>query len=308
MVLAAVSLYVLSIFGNGKAANLRSKTFKHLIFENQADLDNLNSGKTAGLILSTTDVISEYYSIYLPNFFDSIFTLILSFVALLIMDWKLTILMIILLPILGFIIVPIEKLSASSETELQNSSSSLSGNITEAVQNSSLIKIMSAERLSIKKNDTLIKEIYINAKRLSKINSITSPLVFLFIFGIVSVIFIYGGVRVSTGSMRVSTLISFLIYLFQMLNPISFFTGFFAEHGKKLAAQTKLDSLTKGALENKGEYLMNLDNKDIRFTNVSFKYPNSKNQVLYNINLYFKHGTHTALVCLLYTSPSPRDS
>ncbi|RMC46723.1 ABC transporter ATP-binding protein [Lactobacillus sp. ESL0230] len=294
--LSSISIYTLSIYGNKKASILRSNIYKHLILENEANLNNLNSGKTVGLIINSTNTLSDYYSLSMPSFISSIFTIIGTLTALIIMDWRLTLLMFVTLPLLGIIIIPIERISTKYEGRLQTTLSKLSGYMTESLQNNALIKIYVAEKNSIENNDKLIEKTFDNSKNLNIITSITSPLVFLFIFGIISVIFIYGGLRVAHGFMKISTLVSFLIYLFQILNPISYFTNYFSEKGKKEAALIQINDLMNKEIEKSGYIKIEIKNKDITFHDLTFAYPDSNNNTLNKISITFEAGKKTALV------------
>ena len=80
-------------------------------------------------------------------------------------------------------------------------------------------------------------------------------------------------------------LVSFLMYLFQIMSPVIIISQFFNELSKTSGSTERLQQI----LNEKEEFLpekkeVDIANKALKFENVNFSYENGK-QILHNINL-----------------------
>lgn len=108
----------------------------------------------------------------------------------------------------------------------------------------------------------------------------------------VVIIFAYGGVRVAEGSLTVGTLISFLIYLFQLLNPVSNIASFFSGKAKAEGALNYLKELTAVTPENPtGD---KASSGELALSHLSFSY--DQEIILDDISMTFPQGKKIALV------------
>ncbi|RAV24272.1 multidrug ABC transporter permease, partial [Staphylococcus warneri] len=65
--------------------------------------------------------------------------------------------------------------------------------------------------------------------REAKVVAVLGPLIFFVVMGVIVGIIGYGGIRVSAGTMTTGTLIAVLLYLFQIIVPVTSFATFFAQ-------------------------------------------------------------------------------
>lgn len=149
----------------------------------------------------------------------------------------------------------------------------------EKVQNQLLRNIKNTQHISVKGD---------------LIASFESPFALLFIFATVALIFTYGGQRVATGSLTVGTLVSFLIYLFQLLNPVSSLSNFLTAYARMKGAVSSLEELLLVEQENLGDGGQ-ASGDNLVFDNVSFSY-DGHHPVLSDINLTIFKGQKVAFV------------
>ncbi len=107
-----------------------------------------------------TKVINEFISQKLPNLLPSIVTLVGSLIMLFILDWKMTLLTFITIPIFVLIMIPLgrimQKISTSTQSEIANFSGLLGRVLTEM----RLVKISNTERLELDNAHKNLNEIY----------------------------------------------------------------------------------------------------------------------------------------------------
>ena len=111
--------------------------------------DKNESGQLMSRLTDDTKVINEFISQKLPNLLPSIVTLVGSLIMLFILDWKLTLLTFITIPIFVLIMIPLgrimQKISTSTQSEIANFSDLLGRVLTEI----RLVKILNTARLDL---------------------------------------------------------------------------------------------------------------------------------------------------------------
>ncbi|CJG61871.1 ABC transporter ATP-binding protein [Streptococcus pseudopneumoniae] len=85
----------------------------------------------------------------------------------------------------------------------------------------------------------------------------------------------YGGYRVSAGYISVGTLVSFLIYLFQLLNPISNIANFVTVYSRSKGSSVALDNLLAVPKE-KFEGGKSVSGQGLNFNHVYFGYDENR--------------------------------
>src|SRR5699024_2313306 len=109
---------------------------------------------------------------------------------------------------------------------LQDETDIFIGSIQQTVSEIRFMKASRAESGEEKQGLTGIHKILRFGLKEAKIVSLISPIMYLVTAVIVGVIG-YGGVRVVEGSMSTGSLVAFLLYLFQIIMPVTTFTMFF---------------------------------------------------------------------------------
>lgn len=286
--------YLFALSGEKQVDSLRQKVSQHLIYAPKTFFDARKSGELSSRIVNDTATIREFVVTSLPFFLASIITLIGTTAVLFYLDWKLSLVLLLALPLMAIFIIPLSSIGQKYAKILQDETSQLTGELTEQFQEIELIKTQGAEEYTsqlLGRQIETMRKISIKSDLVAAFNS---PFALLFIFGTVALIFTYGGQRVAAGSLTVGTLVSFLIYLFQLLNPVGGLSDFFTAKAKVAGATAELAQL----LEIKPEQLYEGSqprNGDLIFENVSFSYQPEKT-ILEGIDLVFPQQKKIALV------------
>lgn len=100
----------------------------------------------------------------------------------------------------------------------------------------------------------------------------------------------YGGIRVAEGTMSTGSLVAFLLYLFQIIMPMTGFALFFTELQKAKGATERIIEILDLPLEEGQEGLaIDIANKTLRISNASFSYEQGE-PVLKNLSFEAKPG------------------
>lgn len=118
-----------------------------------------------------------------------------------------------MLPILALIIIPISIIAGKNADTYQKENSKYIEKMSNIFDNLLYIKSLNSEKNideNFKKNNILIQKY---SKINSKIDSFIQPFIMFVLIGIVAIIFMYGGSKVSSGKITVGILIAYLGYV-----------------------------------------------------------------------------------------------
>lgn len=314
-IMVAVGHTMMARDGDYQIKHMRNSFMNRLLHAPKAFFDLNSPSELANRIINDTNHIQQFITQSLPTFISSIVTVVGTLIALLFLDWQLTSILLISLPLVAIPLIPLTKLSSRYSIRQQNSLSRLSSLILEYLQNMSLIKSSVAEEFAYKEVQGYTEDLRHISSKNTTLYAVVQPIGLLLIFGSIALIFSYGGLRVNQGTLSVGTLISFLIYLFQLINPLGSFSGFFAQKGKMEGAIQKLSKIQDIEVENLDEGKL-FNYGEINFIDVSFGYPkiNTNSEelivnmksiysdelnlmpILEGVSMTFKEGEKTAIV------------
>ncbi|MDH6603334.1 ATP-binding cassette subfamily B protein AbcA/BmrA [Bacilli bacterium PM5-9] len=276
--------FALSYIGNKMVAKLREMLWKRIIYLPIPFFSSTMSGETASRVVNDTNIIKTLVSENIVNFVIGIITLVASIVILFVMDWKMTMIILLTIPVATAIVVPLGKIMYDVSIKTQNKTADFTGSITQALTEMRLVKSSNGEGEEIKRETSLINDLFRFGLKEAKINAILDPLitgiVMIALFGIIA----YGGMRVTNGTLSSGTLIAFILYIFNIVIPIASFGTFITQVQKAKGATARIIEILDEPIEDleNGDNI-DLTNKKVSFNNVSFNY-NDENDILKNIS------------------------
>lgn len=200
-----------------------------------------------------------------------------------------------LLPILSIVIAPFSKLSGKISEKLQKNNSLFIEKIINSFSSIMYIKSINAETEIEKDLDIENLEIQNQTININKLNVFMPSFIMFLLLIIISMIFIYGSYRVKTGDISLGVLISFLLYIFQLLTPISSINNYLSSKEKDKLNKPLIDKYIMLKHEEQDINSKSLSNLEkIEFNNVDFSYGSIK--VLDNLSLNIEKGAKVAIV------------
>src|SRR5699024_1349958 len=275
----------------------REKLWRHLIKLNMRFFDKNESGQLMSRITDDTNVINLFISEKAPSVLPSLLTLIGSVAMLFILDWQMTLITFIILPLFIAIMIPLGKsmgkISKATQTEIANFSGLLGRVLTEM----RLVKVTTSEEKELEKTKTTLLDIYKLGLKEAKIRAIISPLSGIIMMLTVAIILGFGGIRVSSGAITAGTLVAMIFYVIQLSAPILNFSMFITDYKKAVGASERIYEIYQEPTEtigNENNYLPHEKN-DILFENVTFSYEKDE-EVIKDLSLTIRSGEVTAIV------------
>lgn len=295
-VLSGIGTYLLSKIGEKTIYSIREKLWKHLINLKMSFFDKNESGQLMSRITDDTNVINLFISEKAPSVLPSLLTLIGSIVMLFILDWQMTLMTFLILPIFIGIMVPLGRKMGKISKDTQTEISRFSGILGRVLTEMKLVKVTTSEEKELEKTKGTLLGIYDLGLKEAKIRAIISPLSGVIMTLTVAVILGFGGIRVSSGAITAGTLVAMIFYVVQLSAPILNFSMFLTDYKKAVGASERIYEIYQEEAEKRGDdHNQPITNhQDITFENVSFGYED--NPVIKDLSLSIRSGEVTAFV------------
>jgi ATP-binding cassette subfamily B protein AbcA/BmrA len=295
-VASGVATYLLNFSGQRVVAGIRDRLWKKLLVLPVKYYDNHQTGDTISRMTNDTAIIKGLIAEHMAGFITGSISIIGSIIVLIYMDWKMTLIMFSIFPIAFLILFPLGmqmyKISKGMQAETANFTSVLNRVLSEI----RLVKAANAEPVEYKEGSTGIQTLFKFGLKEGKIQALMSPLIMFVMLMMFVVLFGYGGTRVASGAISAGQLVAFMLYLFQIVMPITQITQFFTQTQKAMGAT---DTILKVLDHEEEDPHAGLPVKDasqsLHFQNVSFGYKEDET-VLKDVSFTMESGKVTAIV------------
>lgn len=234
------SLYLLSAVGQKVVANLREKVWLKIIHLPVRFFDKTSSDETVSRIINDTNIIRGLISVHFPTFIVGIVSILGTVAILLILDWKLTLILLIAIPFILAIVIPLGKKMSKISQELLDEMASFMGKIQQTISEIRLVKSSTAEKEEEEKGLLGIHNIFQYGLKNAKIVALVSPIMQFLILFVVKVVISHGVMQVKNEVMTMGTLVAFLLYVYQILTPVTDSAKFFTELQRSQGATKRM--------------------------------------------------------------------
>ncbi|MEC1429756.1 multidrug resistance ABC transporter ATP-binding protein/permease BmrA [Bacillus subtilis] len=294
--LSAYATYALSYNGQKIISGLRDLLWKKLIKLPVSYFDTNASGETVSRVTNDTMVVKELITTHISGFITGIISVIGSLTILFIMNWKLTLLVLVVVPLAALILVPIGRKMFSISRETQDETARFTGLLNQILPEIRLVKASNAEDVEYGRGKTGISSLFKLGVREAKVQSLVGPLISLVLMAALVAVIGYGGMQVSSGELTAGTLVAFILYLFQIIMPMGQITTFFTQLQKSIGATERMIEILAEEEEDTvtGKQIENA-HLPIQLDRVSFGYKPDQ-LILKEISAVIEAGKVTAIV------------
>lgn len=296
--LSGLGIYLLSKIGEKMIYGIRSLLWEHIIKLKMSFFDKNESGQLMSRLTDDTKVINEFISQKLPQLLPAIITLIGSIIMLFIMDWQMTLLTFIAIPIFMGIMIPLgrrmQKISKHTQAEIANFSGLLGRVLTEM----RLVKVSNTELKELNNAHYNLNEIYKLGLRQAKIVAIIQPISSVIMLLMIAVILGFGAIRIATGAITAGALIAMIFYVMQLSMPLINLSTLVTDYKKAVGASQRIYEILQEPIEpmEQLEPIANryIKNGTLEFNNVEFRY--DVKTILDNVSFRIPQGDISAFV------------
>ncbi|MZQ82839.1 ATP-binding cassette domain-containing protein [Paenibacillus sp. 5J-6] len=295
-VASGVSVYLLNHAGQSVVAGIRERLWKKLLVLPVRYYDNNQTGDTISRMTNDTAVIKGLIAEHMSGFVTGIISIVGSIAVLLFMDWKMTLIMFSVFPIAFLILFPLGRQMFKISKGMQAETASFTSVLNRVLSEIRLVKAANAEPVEYQEGSSGIQRLFKFGLREGKIQALMAPLVTFVMLMLFVVLFGYGGMRVSSGAISAGQLVAFMLYLFQIVMPITQITQFFNQSQKAMGATDTILKVLDYEEEDPhaGVPVANAS-QSIRFDQVTYGYKDEES-VLKNVSFTMEAGKVTAIV------------
>lgn len=290
--------YLMSWVGQKVVIDIRGEIFRKL---QRLSLAFYDKNKTGTIMSYVTNDVAALQTAMVEKAVELVtegLVLIGSIVAMLWLDWKLTLFTFCTFPVVLWFMDYFGKKIRKNGGEIQECTAELTSVLQETVSSARVIKSFVREDYEIDRFDNQNKEnFYANMKNI-KLNALLTPTVeFVAAVG-VTVVMWYGGRSVIDGDITAGALVAFLVYTVNIANPIKRLTKVAASIQKALAAGDRVFGildLPEAIKEIPNAKVLPPVNGKVEFDNVKFSY-NPQEEVLDGLSFTVNPGEVIAIV------------
>jgi ATP-binding cassette subfamily B protein len=260
--------------------------------------DHQPAGKIVSRITNDTEAVRDLYVQVLANFFTGIIYIVGIFVALFLLDYRLALFTLPIVPLLIFWIQLYRKYASKYNHEIRERLSMIKGIINETIQGMPIIRIFRQQKSTFAEFETLNEEHLHYSKKLLNLNSISTHNMVNVIrnaaFIILILMFSKGSIGSST-ALSIGVIYAYIDYMNRMFHPIIGILNQLANLEKALVSASRVFEL----LDEKGTDVvtgqLERSKGNVKFEGVHFAYIEDE-YVLKDITLEAQQGQTVALV------------
>ena len=283
----------------GFAANLREDIYRNI---QRFSFQNIDRFSTPSLITRlTTDItnIQFAFQMVLKTVIPAPFMIVFAFIMAAYTNLKLSMIILVVIPFLGAALIFLIYRVHPYFVKVFRQYDHLNQTVQEVINGVRVVKSFVREEKEIdrfKEASEQIKQVFMKAEKLIALNS---PIMQIAVYSSLLVVYWFGAKFVVAGSMTPGTLTSFIMYMLQILNSLMMFSMIFVMIViSEASCERVAEVLTeKSTLTNPENPVTTIENGEIEFKNVSFKYyPEAQEADLTNISFKIESGQTIGII------------
>jgi ATP-binding cassette, subfamily B, bacterial len=281
------------------SADIRKKVFNKFITLPIHFFEQRRVGELTSRITSDVSAFQNVLSLTLAEFFRQIVTLIVGIGIILFISWKLTVFMLITLPVLVVAALFFGKYIRKLSKKVQDKLAETNVIVEESLQSISIVKGFTNEKLESNRYRSAMDDLVALALKTATLRGGFISFFIVGLFGGIVAVVWFGGGMVQAGSLQLADLLTFLFYTTFIGGSMSGLGDIYSQLQRTIGASERLLEIMEEKSEvdlDRVKVKPNLEGS-IRFDNVNFSYPSRKDvEVLKGINLSVSPGEKVALV------------
>ena len=290
--------YLFTVAGERVVASLRKELFSSLVHQEIAFFDTNKTGALTNRLASDTTVIQNAVTVNLSMALRFTLSGVGSILILLFTSWKLTLVMLSVVPIVAFCATIYGRKLRVVSRQVQDALAQSTSVAEEGLGSIRTVRSFGRESFETERYADAVEESFQIAKHRAFLGATFSGMLGFVGYAAICGVLWYGATMVVDGIIGFGTLTSFMLYTFTVAFSISALSGIYGDLAKAVGASERVFSLIgrENTLPD-GEEKPNVISGDLQFENVTFSYPTrSEIKVLQNLSFTIHSGQSLALV------------
>ncbi|MBS71260.1 MAG: hypothetical protein CML91_07255 [Rhodobiaceae bacterium] len=301
--LRGLSNYLQILLVNKTALNivgdLQKKIYEKIIQSNIEIIEDNGAGNLISRLSNDTTLILQALERLMNSLLKDGLTALVLLITMIYLDWKLAIVICLLLPVVALPIYKIGKKVNNISKGAQIQIGKFTNLLNQSFQNIQTIKSFQLENREIQNTNQEIEKRIFNLYKLTKYRAIMSPIIEVLAGVFIGLLLTFAGYQILEGNSTLGQLTAFITALLMISDPIRRISTLNSVYQEGLAAVERVYGLYSNCniIEDKPDSLnFPVDYNLLKFENISFKYKADQRNVLNNITFAIKEGTRNYII------------
>ncbi len=285
--------------GQDIVKDIRNKMFKHILSFKMKYFDNVPVGQLVTRSVSDIEAIARIFSQGLFMIISDIMKMFVVLAFMFYMNWKLTWIVIVAMPILVFFTRIFQKKMQIAFEEVRSQIANLNSFVQERVTGMKIVQLFQREDIEFEKFKTINQKHNKAWIKTILYNSIFFPIADIISSLTLGFVVLYGGFNIINGDnfTTFGDLFSYTMFIAMLFNPLRQIADKFNEMQLGMIAANRVFDIldTKDQIQDTGTIEAPIFNGDIQFKDVHFGYI-AEEYVIKGIDLDVKAGETIAIV------------
>jgi ATP-binding cassette subfamily B multidrug efflux pump len=293
-----IQIYIMQYIGQRIMFDLRVKIFSRLQKMDMSFFDKNPVGRLMTRVMGDVEVLNELFSAGIVTIFGDVFTLLGIAIVMFILNWKLALVTLSVIPLLFYATIYFRKKARTSFRKIRKRIAKINAFMQENIGGMAIIQLFRQERRKFQQFEKLNKDHFQAWIETIFYFAIFFPAVEIISSLAISLIIWYGGGKILQQALTIGALVAFIQYAQRFFYPIRDLSEKYNILQSAMAASERIFKLldTPEFIKNpvKPVYLKDLKG-EIEFNNVWFSY-NEDEWVLKDISFKIEPGEKIAIV------------
>lgn len=264
---------ILGIFGENVIQNMRKRLWNKLTILKVSYFDSVKAGEISSRVVNDTNQVKQLLAVTFPQTVASVITVIGTVYMMIKMDWHMSLAMVIVVPVVILCMIPVMAFGSKVSHIRQDAMSQFNGLATETLSEIRLVKTSNAESQAQVRAANEVDRLFNVGKKEAIFDASMQPIMMMVFMSMVFGLLAYGMHRIAIGVMTIGTLMSFLMYLFNLIGAMPIIATLFSEVAKAAGSTRRVQELLSREPEDfESGQDIDLSEKTLLVKNVKFSY------------------------------------
>ena len=290
--------YFFACVAQSVVRDLRQEGFANIQRLQMAYFDKTPAGAIVSRLTNDTQAVADMFSEIFSNFLSSLLILVVTLSAMFALNWQLTLMIALFLPLMAASILLYQHLSNRQLKQVRNKLSDLNVKLSESIEGMRIIQAFGQEKRLLREFEEINGQHLGFTNRYLNINSLfLRPAMSLLKILAYGVILTYFGLTWQVAGITAGIMYAFIQYVNQLFNPlIDVMQNYSVLQTSMVAAERVFEIMDRTDYEpDQANLNLQIQDGSIEFKHVSFSY-DGKRDVLQDISFSVKKGQTIAFV------------
>ncbi|MDC1096012.1 ABC transporter ATP-binding protein [Pelagibacteraceae bacterium] len=281
------------------SGTLQKQIANKILYSDIQTIESKHSGKYISNVMYDAGQVQQLVSAGVLTILKDTFTLIMLTGVMFFQNWKLALFALLMMPLAATLAKSLGKRIGKVTIEAADMSGNLTKFLSEILKGSKMIKIYQKEEAEKENAKKVVLEFITKQIKIASIVIRATPIMEILTGFMIAGFIYFSGKLIDAGELEVQNFFSFLAAMMLAYQPIRSLATINMLAYQGGSAAKRIFELIDAPIQIKEEVNLpdvKLEKTNIEFKDVSFKYLNSKDKAINNIDLNIKGGSITAFV------------